>query len=104
IVDNYRENGKAIRLASPTGRAAKVLSEATGHEASTIHRLLEFVPGLGFGYNEDNPIDADLFIFDEMSMVDLPLMRHLLRAIPDHATVVLVGDDAQIPSVGAGNV
>ena len=60
-------------------------------KASTIHRLLEFVPGLGFGYNEDNPIDADLFIFDEMSMVDLPLMRHLLRAIPDHATVVWLG-------------
>lgn len=104
IVDNYIHNKKAIRLASPTGRAAKVLSDATDFEASTIHRLLDFVPGLGFGYNADNPLDTDLLVIDEMSMVDLPLMRHLLRAVPDNATVVLVGDAAQIPSVGAGNV
>ena len=74
-----------------------------GHEASTIHRLLNSF-GAWIWLYEANPIDADLFIFDEMSMVDLPLMRHLLRAIPDHATVVLVGMTLQIPSVGAGNV
>jgi len=91
-------------LASPTGRAAKRLTEATGREAKTIHRLLEFKPGEGFGRNEGNPIDADLIVIDEASMLDLVLAYNLLRAIGSDSHLLLVGDIDQLPSVGAGDV
>src|SRR5947199_1315466 len=92
-------------LAAPTGRAAKRLSEATGLEAKTIHRLLEIQPGSGrFARNENNPLDCDLLVIDESSMVDVPLMSDLLRALPGHANLILVGDVDQLPSVGPGTV
>jgi exodeoxyribonuclease V alpha subunit len=101
----YREMGARVCLAAPTGRAAKRLSEATRHTASTIHRLLEFSPQLGgFQRNEQKPLSADLVIVDEASMLDNLLMHHLLKAIPSHAVLVLVGDVDQLPSVGPGNV
>jgi exodeoxyribonuclease V alpha subunit len=92
-------------LCAPTGRAAKRLSEATGLEAKTIHRLLEFQPsGGGFTRNERHPLEADLVVVDETSMVDVPLMHALLRAHPSTASLVLVGDVDQLPSVGPGLV
>lgn len=101
--------GRKFILAAPTGRAAKRMTEATGHEARTIHRLLEYVPGQthaegGFVRNESNPLDADLIVIDEVSMVDAPLMYHLLKATPQGASLVLVGDVDQLPSVGPGSV
>jgi len=96
---------KKILLAAPTGRAAKRLSEITKMEASTIHSLLEFDFGInGFRKNLDNPLDCDLLIVDEASMIDTVLMYSLLKAIPSHARLILVGDIDQLPSVGAGNV
>jgi exodeoxyribonuclease V alpha subunit len=94
-----------IFLAAPTGRAAKRMSEATGHEARTIHRLLEysFAKG-GFQKNEEKPLSCDLLVLDEVSMIDTVLMYHLTKALPAFATVILVGDINQLPSVGAGNV
>jgi exodeoxyribonuclease V alpha subunit len=105
ILKIFSELGVKILLAAPTGRAAKRMSEATGHEARTIHRLLEysFARG-GFQKNEDKPLSCDLLILDEVSMIDTVLMYHLIKAIPTFATVVLVGDINQLPSVGAGNV
>jgi exodeoxyribonuclease V alpha subunit len=91
-------------LASPTGRAAKRMAEATGREAKTIHRLLEFKPGEGFGRNDNNPIDADLIVIDEASMLDLVLAYNLLKAISSDSHLLLVGDIDQLPSVGAGDV
>jgi len=98
--------GARTVLASPTGRAAKRLSEATGREAKTIHRLLEFKPGEGFTFqrNDARPLEADLVIVDEASMLDLLLANNLLKAIPSGAHLLLVGDVDQLPSVGAGNV
>ena len=100
--------GLSYVLASPTGRAAKRLSEATGKQAKTIHRLLEFSPGgaggFGFGRNEDNPLTADMVIVDEASMLDLLLTNSLLKAIPAGAHLLLIGDIDQLPPVGAGNV
>lgn len=94
-----------IRLAAPTGRAAKQMSEATGFPASTIHRMLSFNgKSGGFQKNADNPLDCDILIVDEASMIDTVLMYHLLKAVPQGATVILVGDVNQLPSVGAGNV
>lgn len=94
-----------IKLAAPTGRAAKRMSETSGHGAKTIHRLLEFsFAGGGFQKNEDKPLDCDLLVVDEASMIDTILMYHLLKAIPLQATLILVGDVNQLPSVGAGNV
>ena len=96
---------KKIALAAPTGRAAKRMSEATGHEAKTIHRLLKFSPSeMAFEKNFENPLAIDALIVDEISMVDTVLMNSLLRAVPIRASVVLVGDVDQLPSVGAGNV
>ncbi|MBN1615470.1 MAG: ATP-dependent RecD-like DNA helicase [Deltaproteobacteria bacterium] len=94
-----------ILLAAPTGRAAKRMTEATGWEAKTIHRMLEysFQKG-GFQRNDDHPLDCNLMIVDEASMIDTVLMHHLLKAIPPEATLILVGDVNQLPSVGAGNV
>jgi len=94
-----------IMLAAPTGRAAKRLSEATGQEAKTIHRLLEYnMRRGGFQKNEESPLVCDLLIVDEASMVDTLLMHHLLKALPVNATFIMVGDVNQLPSVGAGNV
>jgi len=94
-----------IMLAAPTGRAAKRMSEATGYEAKTIHRLLEYsIRKGGFQKDDEHPLDCDLIIVDEASMIDTILMYHLLKAIPLKATFILVGDVNQLPSVGAGNV
>ncbi len=96
---------KTIALAAPTGRAAKRMSEATGYEAKTIHRLLKFSPSeMAFEKNFENPLEIEALIVDEISMVDTVLMNSLLRAVPISASVVLVGDVDQLPSVGAGNV
>jgi exodeoxyribonuclease V alpha subunit len=98
---------KTVEIAScaPTGRAAKRLSESTGLEAKTIHRLLETDPRTGaFRRNEEKPLDCDLLVIDETSMVDVPLMRALLRAVPERAALLLVGDVDQLPSVGPGQV
>ena len=91
-------------LCAPTGRAAKRMSEATGLPASTIHRLLEAKPGGRFGRNDANPLECDLLVVDETSMVDVPLMNHLLRALPPNTGLMLVGDVDQLPSVGPGMV
>jgi len=97
--------GKGVLLAAPTGRAAKRMSEATGHEAKTLHRLLEFAGDDGrFQRDEQNPLDGDCVIVDETSMVDVFLMRSLLRALRPGTKLILVGDADQLPSVGAGNV
>jgi exodeoxyribonuclease V alpha subunit len=105
IIRIYKEVGQRILLAAPTGRAAKRMTEATAHDARTIHRLLEFSPkGGSFRKDENNPLDADLIVIDETSMVDTVLMYHMLKAIPDQATLILVGDVDQLPSVGPGNV
>jgi exodeoxyribonuclease V alpha subunit len=94
-----------ILLAAPTGRAAKRMNEATGWEAKTIHRLLEYSPHKGgFKKDQDDPLEADVVIIDETSMVDTLLMYHLLKAVPSHAHLILVGDVDQLPSVGPGNV
>jgi exodeoxyribonuclease V alpha subunit len=92
-------------LCAPTGRAAKRLTETTGMEAKTIHRLLEIDPATGrFSRNEDHPLSCGLLVVDETSMVDVPLMHSLLRAVPNHAGLILVGDVDQLPSVGPGSV
>jgi len=94
-----------ILLAAPTGRAAKRMSETTGHEAKTIHRMLEYsIKKRGFKKNDENPLNCDLIIIDEASMIDTILMHYLLKGIPPEATFILVGDVNQLPSVGAGNV
>ncbi len=94
-----------IAMCAPTGRAAKRLTESTGLEAKTIHRLLETDPKTGrFRRNEDAPLDCDLLVVDETSMVDVPLMRAVLRALPEGAALLLVGDVDQLPSVGPGQV
>jgi exodeoxyribonuclease V alpha subunit len=94
-----------VLLAAPTGRAAKRMNEATSWEAKTIHRLLEYSPHKGgFKKDQDDPLEADVVIIDETSMVDTLLMHHLLKAIPSHAHLILVGDVDQLPSVGPGNV
>ena len=101
----FEAQGKRITLAAPTGRAAKRLSETTGGEAKTIHRLLEFSPQINaFKRNRQNPLDTDVVIIDETSMVDLVLMNRLMQAIRPSTTVILIGDTDQLPSVGAGNV
>ncbi len=109
LVDIYnaRKGSHKIRimLAAPTGRAAKRMTESTGAAALTIHRLLKYNPQTNsFTYSSDNPLEGDVFIFDETSMLDIRLMRDLVDALPDSATVVFVGDTDQLPSVGPGNV
>ena len=94
-----------LQLCAPTGRAAKRMTEATGFEARTIHRLLEVDPKSGaFKRDADNPIDCDMLVVDEASMVDVLLMQSLMKAIPDHAALLIVGDIDQLPSVGPGQV
>ena len=96
---------KKIALAAPTGRAAKRMAEATGYEAKTIHRLLKYSPAeMAFEKNFENPLEVEALIVDEISMVDTVLMNSLLRAVPISASVILVGDVDQLPSVGAGSV
>ena len=105
IIRILEKKGVRIHLASPTGRAAKRMSEAAGREAATLHRLLEWSPGQGgFQRNAQKPLETDLVIVDEASMIDLPLMNSLLRAMPLTATLILVGDVDQLPSVGPGTV
>lgn len=109
IIKLLESEGLRTVLAAPTGRAAKRMAEATGYEARTIHRLLEIGytgddRDLLFQRNENNPLDADIIIIDEMSMVDVLLMNHLLKAVPPGARLILAGDINQLPSVGAGNV
>ncbi|MCL4558600.1 MAG: ATP-dependent RecD-like DNA helicase [Deltaproteobacteria bacterium] len=105
IIRIYNRLGQEVVLAAPTGRAAKRMSEATGSEAKTIHRLLEFSPkDSKFKRDDQNPLEADLVVIDEASMVDTVLMHHFLKAVPKNATLILVGDVDQLPSVGAGNV
>ncbi len=104
ILQAYRMAGCRILLAAPTGRAAKRMSEATGMEAKTIHRLLEYKPPEGYQKKEENPLEGDVLILDECSMIDVMLMYNLLKALPEHMTLILVGDTDQLPSVGAGNV
>jgi exodeoxyribonuclease V alpha subunit len=105
IIGLFKGIGRKVFLAAPTGRAAKRMTEATGHEARTLHRLLEYSPaGATFKRNEENPLEADLFVVDEASMVDTVLMYHFLKAVPLKGSLILVGDVDQLPSVGPGNV
>lgn len=114
IIKLFESQGMNILLAAPTGRAAKRMSQATGCDAQTIHRLLEITGGIpgddeghntfSFERNEENPLEADVIIIDEMSMVDIYLMNHLLKAVPVGTRLILVGDINQLPSVGPGNV
>lgn len=113
IIRYFEEEGAELRLAAPTGRAAKRMTEATGYEAQTIHRLLELngLPegeqegrAVHFDCNSENPLEADVIIIDEMSMVDISLMYSLLLAVTAGTRLILVGDENQLPSVGPGNV
>ena len=104
IVQIYKKLGLKIKLAAPTGRAAKRLSEATGETALTIHRLLGATPGGQLTHNEDNKLPLDVLIVDEVSMLDGPLCFHLLRALPLTCRLIFVGDVHQLPSVGPGNI
>ena len=108
IIQYFESEGMDIALAAPTGRAAKRMSETTGYEAKTIHRLLELSGGMdehaGFERNEQNPLETDVIIIDEMSMVDITLMHNLLKAVVAGTRLILVGDVNQLPSVGPGCV
>ena len=112
IIKYFEMEGLEIRLAAPTGRAAKRMAETSGYEAQTIHRLLEICgsasdsqnTGMHFERNEDNPLETDVIIVDEMSMVDVSIMNSLLKAIAVGTRLILVGDVDQLPSVGPGNV
>ena len=104
VVELARAKGARIALAAPTGRAAKRLAELTGHEAATIHRLLALRPGGEPSFDADHPLDADLVVVDETSMVDVILANKLIKAVPPGAHLLLVGDVDQLPSVGAGEV
>lgn len=109
MLDILEQQGLEILLGAPTGRAAKRLSEATHREACTVHRMLEAggnpeEGGSGFGRNQDEPLEADVIILDEVSMMDIVLMKHFLEAVPDGAHLILVGDVDQLPAVGPGSV
>ena len=105
LCEIFKKNNTRMELAAPTGRAAKRLSETTGHKASTIHRLLEYQPGgVGFERNQEKPLDLSLLILDEASMLDIELFHAVLAALPLHAKLILVGDVDQLPSVGPGSV
>lgn len=104
MIKLFQYLGASVLLAAPTGRAAKRLTETTGMEAKTIHRLLEYKPPEGYKKTAEDPLDCDVLIVDESSMVDVILMYNLLKAVSDHTVVILVGDVDQLPSVGAGNV
>ena len=104
IIEAFKARGKQIILAAPTGRAAKRMTEATGMEAKTIHRLLEYNPMDGYKRNDENTLEGDVLIVDECSMIDIMLFYNLMKAIPANMRLILVGDIDQLPSVGAGNV
>lgn len=105
LTDIFRARNLRVAMAAPTGRAAKRMEEATGQPASTIHRLLKYLPHLNrFDHDASNPLEQDIFIVDEVSMIDIALMHAFLNALPDYAWLVLVGDIDQLPSVGPGNV
>lgn len=104
IIAAFRASGLKILLAAPTGRAAQRMTEATGLPAKTIHRLLEFKPPNGYQKNEENPLEGDVLVVDECSMIDIVLMNALLKAVPEGMRLILVGDIDQLPAVGAGNV
>jgi exodeoxyribonuclease V alpha subunit len=105
VVDIFRKWGKEVILGAPTGRAAKRLTETTGAEARTLHRVLEFQPKKGgFKRNESNPLRGEALVIDEFSMVDLPLLYHILKAVPPWMRLILVGDKDQLPSVGPGTL
>ncbi len=107
VIELCRKRGQKLKLAAPTGRAAKRMAELTGAPAQTIHRLLEVdfaAGGNSFRRNEENPLSCDVLIIDEMSMVDTLLMASLLRAVKSRTRLILVGDSNQLPSVGAGNI
>ncbi|MFH1009316.1 MAG: ATP-dependent RecD-like DNA helicase [Candidatus Latescibacterota bacterium] len=104
MIDLFLRRGRSIACCAPTGRAAKRMAEATGREAQTIHRLLKFQPRGGFEYDGNPPLPADVVIVDEVSMIDILLMHHLLKAVRPSTTLILVGDVDQLPSVGPGNV
>jgi exodeoxyribonuclease V alpha subunit len=105
IIDSYKHLNKNIMLAAPTGRAAKRMSEVIGFEAKTIHRLLEYNPQEQlFARNEENPLETDLLVVDEVSMIDTLLMNSLINAVTPNTTLVFVGDIDQLPSVGPGNI
>lgn len=104
IIAAFKSRGMQILLAAPTGRAAKRMTEATGMEAKTIHRLLEYNPMDGYKRNDENPLEGDALIVDECSMIDIMLFYNLMKAIPSNMRLILVGDIDQLPSVGAGNV
>jgi exodeoxyribonuclease V alpha subunit len=104
IVELARAKNATVVLVAPTGRAAKRLAELTGHEASTVHRLLQLQPGGDAKHDRDNPLDADLVVVDESSMMDLVLANKLIKAVPAGAHLLFVGDVDQLPSVGAGEV
>jgi exodeoxyribonuclease V alpha subunit len=105
ILQILEKKGRSTLLAAPTGRAAKRMAETTGHEARTLHRMLEFTPkSNAFARGPSHPLDADLVIVDEASMLDTVMMYSLLRALPPHCQIVLVGDVDQLPSVGPGSV
>ena len=108
IVEIYKNNGLKVVLTAPTGRAAKRMEESCNHEAKTIHRLLGYMPvdsgrGMIFDHNEDNPLNTDIIIIDESSMIDLILLENLLKGINSETKIIFVGDIDQLPSVGAGN-
>lgn len=104
IISAFKSRRMKILLAAPTGRAAKRMSEATDMEARTIHRLLEYSPAGGFGRDQENPLEGDVLIVDESSMIDILLLYSLVKAVPSSMRLILVGDIDQLPSVGAGNV
>ncbi len=105
LVDVYARRHLKVLLGAPTGRAAKRMAEATHHDARTLHRMLKYMPKDGtFFHGEATPIEGDVFILDEVSMIDVRLMCDVLSALPDAATLILVGDQDQLPSVGPGNV
>ncbi|MBR3759841.1 MAG: ATP-dependent RecD-like DNA helicase [Ruminococcus sp.] len=108
IISIFEKQGRKVLLAAPTGRAAKRMSDLTGKEARTIHRLLEVVYDVGgkltFAHNENNPLECDVIVIDEMSMVDVVLFEKLLRALRLGCRIIMVGDSDQLPSVGAGNL
>jgi len=104
IIETLKSFGNKILLAAPTGRAAKRMTETTKMEAKTIHRLLEYSPDEGYKRNKSNTLEGDVLIIDESSMIDITLMYSLLKAVPLHMKLILIGDIDQLPSVGAGNV
>ncbi len=105
IIDFFKKHQKSVLLAAPTGRAAKRLSEATGYDAKTIHRLLKYQPKINkFQVNENNKLNADLIVLDEASMIDIRLFKSLISAISENTRIIIVGDADQLPAVGPGNV